>query len=81
MESEPLVFAILQVWNRERWLGWPIASVLSGSNPRVELIVIDNGSTDVASRVARSFGRSLTFSRSHADTPPATLGFDTPPES
>lgn len=59
--SEPLVSVILPVWNREEWVERAVASVLSQTYPRVELIVVDDGSTDGTGRVLRSFGRTLTL--------------------
>src|SRR5262245_52102016 len=64
MTSEPLVSVVLPVGNREEWVARAIASVLAEScYPRVELIVVDDGSTDGTCRVAQSFGRSLTLLR------------------
>ena len=61
MTSEPLVSVILPVWNREEWVARAIRSVLAQSYPRVELIVVDDGSTDGTSRAVQSFGPSLTL--------------------
>lgn len=61
--GEPLVSVILPVWNREAWIERAVASVQSQTYPRVELLVVDDGSTDGTSRVLDAFGRSLTVLR------------------
>lgn len=44
--SEPLVSVIVAAYNRRRYIDETIQSVLNQSYPRVELIVVDDGSTD-----------------------------------
>ena len=45
-DEKPLVSVILPTCNHERFVGQSIASVLSQTYPRIELIVIDDGSQD-----------------------------------
>jgi glycosyltransferase involved in cell wall biosynthesis len=54
--SEPLVSALITVYNGERYLGEAIESALAQTYDRIELIVVDNGSTDRSPEIARSFG-------------------------
>lgn len=66
MTNEPLVSVILPVWNREAWVERAIDSVRGQTYQRLELIVIDDGSTDGTGRVLRALGRSLTvLSQAH----------------
>ena len=51
----PLVSIVMPVYNRERYLGEAIQSALDQSYGRIELIVVNDGSTDGSERVARSF--------------------------
>ena len=51
----PEVSVVIPVHNGERYLGASIQSVLDQHHPALELLVIDNGSTDATAEVARSF--------------------------
>lgn len=50
-----LVSAIIPVYNYERFLAEAIESVLNQTYQNVEVIVVDDGSTDRSSEVAKSF--------------------------
>jgi glycosyltransferase involved in cell wall biosynthesis len=50
------VSCIVPVNNGERYLGETIASILAQTYEPLELIVVDNGSTDDSAEIARSFG-------------------------
>lgn len=57
MSSEaPLVSAVITVRDGERYLAEAIESVLAQTHPRIEAIVVDNGSTDSSGEIARSYG-------------------------
>ena len=56
MKVSPLVSVIIPVYNYDRYLGEAIASVLSQTHQYLEVIVVDDGSTDQSGEVARSFG-------------------------
>jgi glycosyltransferase involved in cell wall biosynthesis len=56
MTEHPLVSVIIPVFNGERYLGAAIDSVLAQSHKPIELIVVDDGSTDSSAAVAAGFG-------------------------
>ena len=51
----PHVSVVIPVHNGERYLADAIQSVLDQGHPALELLVVDNGSTDATADVARSF--------------------------
>jgi glycosyltransferase involved in cell wall biosynthesis len=55
MKETPLVSVIIPVYNYDRYLGEAIESVLSQTYHRLELIVVDDGSSDQSGEVARRF--------------------------
>ncbi|MEQ1727572.1 MAG: glycosyltransferase [Vicinamibacterales bacterium] len=59
----PLVSVLLPVYNRPQWIGRAIESVFAQSYPRVELIVVDDGSTDKTPDVIERFGPRVTSLR------------------
>jgi glycosyltransferase involved in cell wall biosynthesis len=63
--SEPLVSTILPVFNCERFIGAALDSVLAQSHPRVEIIVVDDGSSDASAAVAEERGVRV-LRREHA---------------
>jgi glycosyltransferase involved in cell wall biosynthesis len=52
---EPLVSVVLPIWNGERYLAEAIESVLGQSHPSVELVIVDDGSTDGGPELAASY--------------------------
>jgi glycosyltransferase involved in cell wall biosynthesis len=53
----PKVSAIIIVLDGERFIGEAIESVLSQQGPSVELLVVDDGSTDHTAEIVGAFGR------------------------
>ncbi len=54
--ARPSLAVVIPCYNAERWLGHAIASVLDQNYPGLELIVVDDGSTDASAQVVASFG-------------------------
>lgn len=61
--AQPLVSVIIPNYNYGRYLGPAIDSVLRQSYPRVETIVMDDGSTDESETVVRSYGPRVRWLR------------------
>jgi glycosyltransferase involved in cell wall biosynthesis len=52
---KPLVSILIPAFNAERWIADTIESALAQTWPRTEIIVVDDGSTDQTSAIARRF--------------------------
>lgn len=59
--TSPLVTAVIPVYNGERFLREAIDSVLSQDYPKLELLVIDDGSTDGSADVIQSYGDRIRY--------------------
>jgi glycosyltransferase involved in cell wall biosynthesis len=57
----PLVSVIIPTHNRAGWVGEAIGSVLVQTYKPIELIVVDDGSTDHTSQVVQALGSALTY--------------------
>lgn len=55
MKESPLVSVIIPVFNYDRYLAEAIESVLGQTYQHLEVIVVDDGSTDQSGEVAKSF--------------------------
>lgn len=73
MKESPLISVIIPVYNYDRYLGEAVESALSQTYQHLEVIVVDDGSTDRSAEVARSFaGRGLRYCHQvHAGIGPA----------
>jgi glycosyltransferase involved in cell wall biosynthesis len=59
---KPLISVIIPVFNGDKYLGEAIESVLSQTDFELEVIIINDGSTDDTAKVAESFGTSVRYS-------------------
>lgn len=65
--SGPLVSVILPVYNRGGWVARAVESVLAQTHRNLELLVVDDGSTDGTRRVLERFGpRVRVLEQPHA---------------
>ena len=62
MENDCLISVIIPVYNGERYLAEAIESVLAQTYRRIEVIVVDDGSTDRSAEVARRFMPPVKYS-------------------
>lgn len=65
--ASPLVSVVIPVYNCESYLAEAIDSVLSQDYPRVELIVLDDGSTDGSRAIIEGYPESAFVRESHAN--------------
>lgn len=61
MTRSPSVSCIVPVYNGERFLGEALDSALAQPYRPLEIIVVDDGSTDGSARVATTYGSSITY--------------------
>ena len=57
------VSCVIPVFNGEGYLALAIESVLAQTYPNLEVIVVDDGSSDGSPEVARAFGDRVTYLR------------------
>jgi glycosyltransferase involved in cell wall biosynthesis len=57
----PSVAVVIPCWNAERWIARAIQSVLDQNYPNLEIIVIDDGSTDGSLEIVKSFGGKIRW--------------------
>ena len=60
-DRHPLVSVVIPCYNAERYVADAIRSALSQTYPRVEVIVVDDGSTDGSLKVIQSFGSAIRW--------------------
>ncbi|MBD1877295.1 glycosyltransferase family A protein [Coleofasciculus sp. FACHB-T130] len=61
MENHLLISVIIPVYNCERYLAEAIESVLAQTYQSIEIIVVDDGSTDGSAEVAKRFGSLVRY--------------------
>jgi glycosyltransferase involved in cell wall biosynthesis len=59
----PLVSVIIPAYNYESYVGIAIKSVIAQTYLKIEIIVVDDGSTDCTSEVVHSFGNRVRYVR------------------
>ncbi len=59
--DEPLTSVIIAVYNGEKYLQAAIESVLAQTHPALDVIVVDDGSSDNSASIARSFNPNLRY--------------------
>jgi glycosyltransferase involved in cell wall biosynthesis len=57
MNTKPLVSVLMTAYNREKYIGEAIESVLASTYPHFELIIVDDGSTDNTVTIANNFAK------------------------
>ncbi len=60
-DDSPLVSAVIPAYNAERFLAQTIESVLGQTYPRIECLVINDGSTDRTAEIAKAFGDHVRY--------------------
>jgi glycosyltransferase involved in cell wall biosynthesis len=65
----PLVSVVVPVWNREHHLDACLESLLAQTHPLVEVIVVDDGSTDRSAAVAEAHAGVRVLRRAHEGLP------------
>ena len=61
MEATPLISVVMPVYNGEPYLAESIRSVMKQTYSPMEIIVVDDGSTDRSAAVARHFSQPITY--------------------
>ena len=59
--NQPLVSVIIPCFNAEQFLSEAIDSILAQTYPRIEIIVIDDGSTDSSLEIIKSYDNRLIW--------------------
>jgi glycosyltransferase involved in cell wall biosynthesis len=69
--GKPLISCIIPVYNSELYLGEAIDSILAQTYQPVEIIIVDDGSTDATAEVAAHYGTQISYLR-QSNQGPAT---------
>jgi glycosyltransferase involved in cell wall biosynthesis len=61
MKNKVLVSVIIPVYNGERYLSDTLGSIIAQNHQSIEVIIIDDGSTDDSARIACSYGSLIQY--------------------
>ena len=61
--QNPLVTVIITAYNTEKYVKQAIESVIGQTYQHLEIIVVDDGSTDQTGTIAQSFGDKILYVR------------------
>ena len=56
-----LVSVIIRTWNRSKYLKEAIDSVLNQTYKNIEIIVVDDGSTDNTADIVKAYGEKVRY--------------------
>jgi glycosyltransferase involved in cell wall biosynthesis len=73
--QNPLISCIVPVFNGERYLGESLDSILAQSYRPIEIIVVDDGSTDATREVVASYGDQVRYLWQPNAGPPRARNF------
>jgi len=73
MTEAPLISTVIPVFNCEKYLGAAIESILAQNYQPIQIIVVDDGSTDGSAAVAFPAGACAWPLCRHARVPPVRL--------
>ena len=62
-EAEPIVSVVIPVYNHEEYIRESVESALSQDYDNLEVIVVDDGSTDATPEVLKTFGSRIRYIR------------------
>jgi len=69
--KDPLVSTIVPAFNAERYLGLAIDSILDQTYSNIEVLVVDNASTDTTAQVIKGYGDKVRYLREDTKGPAA----------
>ena len=61
MDTVPLVSIIVSAYNTAAFVASTLQSLLAQTYPRIEIIVVDDGSTDGTAAIVKSFGSKVHY--------------------
>lgn len=71
MDETPAISVVIPVYNGERFLAAAMASVLAQRHPALEIIIVDDGSTDATPEVVKALPAPVRYVRQHNQGPAA----------
>jgi GT2 family glycosyltransferase len=74
-DGSPLVSVIIPCYNSARYLAETIESVLAQTYPRLEIILIDDGSTDATAKIARDYPVNYVYQTNRGISAARNTGF------